>query len=97
MLIFEDLKFEKKFGGVGATHTFDNGITISVQAGSGNYSTPRENLSSSDNFVSFEVAVWDEDGDFVTKDFVPDINDDVIGWQGRGEISFLMVKIQVEK
>jgi|TARA_B110000037_G_scaffold152399_1_gene171880 hypothetical protein len=97
MLIFEDLVFEKTFGGVGATHTFDNGITISVQAGSGNYSTPRENLSSSDNFVSFEVAVWDEDGDFVTKDFVPDINDDVIGWQGRGEISFLMVKIQVEK
>ena len=45
MLIFEDLVFEKKFGGVGATHTFDNGI----------------------------------------------------GWQGRGEISFLMVKIQVEK
>ena len=97
MLIFEDLKFEKTFGGVGATHTFDNGITISVQAGSGNYSTPRENLSSSDDFVSFEVAVWDEGGDWITKEFAPDANNDVIGWQGRGEISFLMVKIQVEK
>jgi len=61
MLIFEDLVFEKKFGGVGVAHTFDNGITISVQAGSGNYSTPREDLTSSDQFSSFEVGIWDND------------------------------------
>jgi hypothetical protein len=97
MLIFEDLVFEKKFGGVGVAHTFDNGITISVQAGSGNYSTPREDLTSSDQFSSFEVGIWDKDGEWITKEFAPDNNDDVIGWQGRGEISFLMVKIQVEK
>lgn len=96
MLIFKDLVFEKTFGGVGAAHTFDNGITISVQAGSGNYSTPRENLSSSDDFASFEVAMWDEGGDFVTKDFFPD-NNDVIGWQDRADISILMIKIQFDK
>ena len=97
MLIFKDLVFEKKFGGVGATHTFENGITISVQAGSGNYSTPKENLSSSDDFASFEVAMWDEDGDWVTKDFVPDINDDVLGWWDIADISILMIKIQFDK
>ena len=40
---FKDLEFKlRDFGGVGATHTFENGITISVQAGRGPYSTPRE-------------------------------------------------------
>ena len=95
MLIFKDLEFKKRdMGGVGATHTFDNGITISVQAGSGPYSTPREDLTSSDDFVSFEVAMWDEDGEWVTKDFVPDAGDDVLGWQDRGEINALMLLIQ---
>ena len=43
---FKDLEFKlRDFGGVGATYTFDNGITISVQAGSGPYSTPRENFT----------------------------------------------------
>ena len=93
MLIFEDLVFEKKFGGVGVAHTFDNGITISVQAGSGNYSTPREDLTSSDQFSSFEVAIWDEDGDWITKEFFPDNNDDVIGWQSREDINNLIKKI----
>ena len=93
MLIFEDLVFEKKFGGVGVAHTFDNGITISVQAGSGNYSTPREDLTSSDQFSSFEVAIWDEDGDWITKEFFPDNNDDVIGWQSREDINNLIEKL----
>ena len=95
MIQFKDLKFEPRgFGGVGATHTFDNGITISVQASKINYSTPREDLTSSDQFSSFEVAIWGEDGEFVTKEFVPDAGDDVLGWQGRGEINALMLLIQ---
>ena len=90
---FKDLVFEKKFGGMGVAHTFDNGITISVQAGSGNYSTPREDLTSSDQFSSFEVAIWDEDGEWITKEFFPDNNDDVIGWQSREDINNLIKKI----
>ena len=95
MITFKDLKFEPRgFGGVGAKHTFDNGITISVQASKMNYSTPKEDLTSSDDFVSFEVAMWDEDGEWVTKDFVPDAGDDVLGWQDRGEINALILLIQ---
>ena len=99
MIKFKDLEFKKRdMGGVGATHTFDNGITISVQAGSGPYSTPREDLTSSDDFVSFEVAMWDEDGEWVTKEFVPDSEyyDDVLGWQDRDEINTLMNEIQTK-
>jgi hypothetical protein len=94
MLIFKDLIFEKTFGGVGAKHTFDNGITISVQAGSGIYSTPRENLSHPDEYSSFEVAMMDGEGHWATKDFIPNHNDDVKGWVDREEISALMIKIQ---
>ena len=97
MIQFKDLEFKPRgFGGEGATHTFDNGITISVQASKINYSTPREDLTSSDQFSSFEVAIWGEDGEFITKEFVPDAGDDVLGWQDRDEINTLMDKIQTK-
>ena len=61
--MFKDLEFEPNgLGGVGAHHTFENGVTISVQASMFNYCTPRENLPSHDFYLNFEVALWDDDG-----------------------------------
>ena len=97
MVKFKDLEFKKTFGGVGATHTFENGITISVQAGSGIYSTPRENLTSPDDYSSFEVAVIDREGNFITEGFVHDVDVGVLGWQDRDEINALMLLIQSKK
>ena len=97
MLIFKDLEFFKTFSGVGATHTFDNNITISVQAGSFHYSTPRGNFALPSSFVSFEVAIIDEEGEFITKDFITSDGNGVIGWQDRADISILMIKIQFDK
>jgi hypothetical protein len=94
MLTFDNLEFEKTFGGVGASHMFDNNFSISVQAGSGAYSTPRENLSHPDEYSSFEVAIVDGEGNWATKDFIPNHNNDVMGWVNREEISALMIKIQ---
>jgi hypothetical protein len=95
MKIFSDLVFkDRAHGGIGAHHKFDNGFEISVQAGSFNYSTPRENLKSPDDFTSFEIAVFGPNGDFVTKDFVLGLDDDVLGWQNRGQINDLMLSIQ---
>jgi hypothetical protein len=95
MKVFKDLEFKlRDFGGVGATHTFENGITISVQAGSGPYSTPRKDLTSPDDFSTFEVALMDVNSNFNTKDFTPNTSDDVLGWQDRGEINALMLLIQ---
>ena len=92
---FKDLEFKARdYGGVGAKHTFDNGITISVQASKINYSTPKENLTSSDDFSSFEVALWDKDGEWVIKEFITDHNDDVVGWQSREAINNLLEKIE---
>ena len=100
MKTFKDLQFvSRQFGGgIGATMTFDNGFEISVQAGSLPYSTPREDLKSPDDFSSFEVAVFGPpNGDFTTKNFVPDAHDDVLGWQDRGQINALMLLIQSTK
>ena len=98
MLIFKDLEFKRNdIGGVGASHTFENGITISVQAGSFNWSTPRENLTSPNEFTSFEVAVLDENKEFITKKFIKNNDDDVMGWMDRADISILMIKIQFDK
>jgi len=92
---FTDLKFkQKENGGVGATHTFDNGIRISVQASELNYCTPRKNLKSEDYYSSFEVAIFDSNNEFVTADYIEDATDDVLGWQDRDAINNLMVEIQ---
>ncbi len=88
---FTDLKFIKnEIGGVGATYTFDNGFRISVQAGEVNYCTPRKNLESEDDYVSFEVAIFDSDGDFITSKYIEDDNTGIAGWQGRDSIEDAM-------
>ena len=100
MKVFKDLQFKSsKFSGsIGARMQFDNGFEISVQAGAFNYSTPKEDLKSPDDFVSFEVAIFGPpNGGFVTKKFVPEAHDDVLGWQDRGQINALMLLIQNHK
>ena len=96
MIKFKNLEFSLgDFGGVGATHTFENGITISVKASLFAYSLPRENLSSANKYSSFEVAIWDEAGKWITKNFIPNNHEyDVIGWQNRDEINDIMKAIQ---
>ena len=95
MKVFKDLVFGDRFGGgIGARMDFDNGFSISVVAGRMAYSTPREEKDSPDDFASFEVAVFAPNGDWATKQFVPDLDDDVLGWQERGQINALMLLIQ---
>jgi hypothetical protein len=86
MTAFKDLKFKKKWNGVGSNYTFDNGITLSVQAGSGIYSTPREDHSSADDYSSFEIAIWNEKGEWITQDIIPTQDGEVKGWVSRDEI-----------
>ncbi len=92
---FTDLEFTRNpLGGEGATHTFDNGVMISVQASEGHYCYPRRNDLWEHEYSSFEVAIFNSDNEFVTRDYIEDANDDVLGWQDRDAIDSLMVKIQ---
>ena len=58
MITINDLKFTKQtHGGIGATHETKNKVTISIQAGRGIYSNPREDGLEADSYTSFEVAL----------------------------------------
>ena len=95
MKVFKDLVFKEKIGGgIGAKMEFDNGFEISVIAGGFAYSTPREDKDSPDDFSDFEIALFDPQGNWATKKFVPDPDDDVLGWQERGQINALMLLVQ---
>ena len=83
---FKDLEFDAlDMGPMGqAKHAkmqFDNGYSISVIAGRGHYSTPRENGLDSSKYTSFEVAILYPvaEGKWATKEFFPDHDDDALG------------------
>ena len=98
MKVFKDLIFHSnRTGGINSRMDFDNGFSISVIAGGFAYSTPREDKDSPDDFDKFEVAIFNDEGEFVTSDFVLDLDDDVLGWQNRGQINALMLLIQSKK
>ena len=95
MKVFKDLVFHSNpSGGINSRAEFGNGFSISVIAGGMAYSTPREDKDSPDDFASFEVAVFAPDGEFTREFFPEDVNDDVLGWQERGQINALMIMIQ---
>ena len=95
MKVFKDLVFGVRFGGgIGARMDFNNGFSISVVAGRMAYSTPRDDKDSPDDFEAFEVAVFAPDGEFTREFFPSDHDDDVLGWQERGQINALMLLIQ---
>lgn len=95
MKTFKDIEFFPSMGGNLKSNTkFDNGFEISVIAGQFAYSTPRENSLDPDFFSAFEVAIFNDEGEFVTQDFFQDINDDVMGWQTRADINTIMMVVQ---
>jgi len=96
---FEDLKFiPRESGGIGC-HTEINGHILSVQASRMNYCSPRMDLDSESEYISFEIAIWDAEdpkGLWRTQDFI-NVNDDVAGYMSRTEIEEVMTKLQAVK
>ena len=72
---------------------FDNGYTVSVQWGDGNYCSPRGTDFRTDappkEAHQVEVAAWSSTGDWVK---LSD-NDDVIGWQSADDVLAIMTRI----
>ena len=92
MITFKDLIFKDHTHMINAHHVFDNEWEISVSAGVGAYSTPREDLKNQESFSSFEIAIFNPKGDFATGE-VLQIDDDVVGWQGREDINNIIEMI----
>ena len=95
MKTFKNIQFHPSMGGnLKSITRFDNGFELSVIAGEFAYSTPRENSLDPDFFSAFEIAILNDEGEFVTRDFFQDIEDDVMGWQSRSDINMIMMVIQ---
>jgi len=92
MTQFKDLIFKDHTHMINAHHVFDNEWEISVSAGVGAYCTPREDLKNQESFSSFEIAIFNPKGDFATSE-VLQIDDDVVGWQGREDINNIIEMI----
>lgn len=98
MKTFKDLVFQvRRSGGIQARMPLGNGFNISVVGGKYAYSTPKEDKDSPDDFDSFEVAIFDSNDDFATDQFVSNHDDDVLGWQDRGQINAILLLIQNQK
>ena len=94
MKTFEDLQFRQNSSGVYARLAFDNGYILSVVAGKNLYCTPKENLLTSSDYVSFEVAVFSPNGEFTNEFFEDHKGKNVLGWQSRDQITNLISLIE---
>lgn len=100
MKTFADLEFKKSVdGSLKAQMELGRGIIVSVIAGLGAYSQPRESGLKVEDYTSFECALLKRDIvegylNFATQDWVHDANDDVLGYVSREEITDLMEKVQ---
>lgn len=88
--------------------TFENGCTLSVQFHPCfNYITNRDfrwnntNMKEGDIINASqnrqpdaEIAVFDEMRNFITREFYPDLMDDVKGWVTPDEVAELMVRVK---
>jgi len=83
MKTFDDIIWKKHSipGAIQGLLDLKGGFELSVVAGEFQYCTPRENLGSPDLHSSFEVAIFDNEGNIV---------DDPQGWQSREEINALL-------
>ena len=91
MKTFKDITFKQHKLGKGHIQgllMLDNGIELSVVAGSGMYSTSKNGARSAVNKVedvsSFEVAAIDADGEFFG---------DPKGWQSREDINNKIIEL----
>ena len=92
MKTFKDITFKPHKVGKGSIRgllMLDNGIELSIVAGTGMYSAGKTGVRGAvdnvEDVSSFEVAVFDQDGEFIGGDMV-------LGWQSREDINELIKK-----
>jgi len=82
----------KVMGNHGFHVTFENGLTVSVQFGGGNYCANHNDFELLGHELerqiveSFdaEIAIWERGGQWITKEFKG--NGDVLGWQSPSDV-----------
>jgi hypothetical protein len=90
--------------GKGFQMTFNNGLTISVQIGAGNYCDNRcnsifeESKRSCGEYIiqssNAEIAIWDSTGKWITGEFTDKGDGSVVGWLNVEEVFEIMEKVK---
>lgn len=84
--------------GKGFHISFENGYTISIQFGYGNYcknyNVENKTYSECENA---EIAIWDEDGVWHTKDFTGNDDDNVLGYVQPEMVAKMIFKVSTAK
>lgn len=81
----EKMKIDKNFSGI--SMTFDNGNTISIQWGMGNYSSTRTVKKPTSKCTSAEVAIFDKNDKWA---WIDETEGSVKGWVEPDEIAKLI-------
>ena len=82
---FEDISWKQHEvipGGIQGMLNLGNGIELSIVAGPSMYSTPKSSGELPDDFVSFEVAIFNDEG----------MMGEPRGWQDQTEINNLIAQ-----
>ena len=95
MVTIDDLQFHPQaHGGIGAVLKTKSKITISIQAGQGLYSTPREDGLEPESYSAFEIALFNVRGNFVTHKFINCGADSIAGWVPRSVINNIIYQLE---
>ena len=73
--------------------TFENGLTVSTQFSQHNYCDNSRLENVKPECINAEVAIWNNEGKWVTKEFY-NIDDDVIGYLTSDEVIEIMYKVK---
>ena len=75
---------EQYMNGYSIQYIFENGLNFSMVQHDGSYSDNK----------SVEIAILDQKGEFITKDFIDGLDDDVKGWVSADEASEVASKVK---
>ena len=73
----------------GLTMTFENGFTISIQFGQGNYCDNK--FESKDSCKNVEIAIFDKENKFFR---LPQMNQDIEGWVTMDELADFIQQVK---
>ena len=96
MITIKDLQFtEQSHGGIGVAFKTRSRLTISIQAGSGLYSHPKNSdFNRQEDYTHFEVAIFNIKGDYVTNDWLNCKGDQVYGYASRALINAIIYQLE---
>jgi len=96
MKTFDDINFRSRIPGIWeGTIAVGDGYRLNAVAGRGMYCSADGEQNDVNDFSCFEVSIIDNRGQYVTKQFVDDGKEDILGYQSKQQITKLIQKVDL--